>query len=358
MLNRNNTALGFLASAVLLSGSAFAFSPEFDDALPTVVITDKLEEPTNLYDPGQLSTQYLFRYTDAFNPLDYINLNGNDQNSVRFLFNEFDDASDTSANATQTLSINNTTSFATIPDASSFGGAPFLATSPAGNALDAEFRNIDFSPGVFGDDSPGTATGVVTGDDIDALGSQSRIVTLYIKSDDAPDMGLSSMLVVTKRENDPTAGDNLSGPFFSDPFSCVFSPSDLSGWTAGGIGRLDALPLNGPRSTATFSGTTFPDVAGFTNSPASPTINGGGTTAGGTMTLGMSSSLSQIGLANWALAAGSGASATTNNLYRGRATILSSNAATVTSRSRPTTSRTWSRRSRTSCRATTSACRD
>jgi hypothetical protein len=328
--NRSKLALGFLASAVLLSGSAFAAAPDYDNPLPTVIITDKIEAPTSgtfVFDPfPATTTMYLFRYTDAFSAFDYIDPGDASAASIKFLFAEFDDENDVTPNSARTLTINDTMAVTSIPsNASAFVSASFLNASPAGVADRLDFRNIDFSPGVFVNSDPGTSTGTVTGDNI-WNGPQSRVVTLFIHSDDVPGaISAADMLVITKLAG-PGEGDTLTDPAFGDPFDCFYSPADLSGWDAGALGQLLGVPFDGRRSTAPVTGTGLFDIPGFANVPAigfnNPTLSGAAT-----MSLSISSTLGQQGFANWQRQSGIGAS-DNNTLYRLRSTAMSSNAAT------------------------------
>lgn len=322
MHNRIAAVTGFLATATLLSGSAFAFAPDFEGDLPTVIITDKLATPDSALAPfdqntgnaGAASTQYLFRYSDAFALQDYVvDLQGNDFNQVKVLFNEYNDENDTTPNSVGVLTINGTGSFGDIPVVADgdWDSAPLVTARYADGGLD--FRNIDFSP-IAG---PNSAIGALTGDDI-LSGPQQRIVEMYLKGDtnDTPD--IAQFLVITTTEGT----DALTTPVISDPWSQIVAPTtNFDGWITQLLPDLQGVDL----ATGNFDN----DAAGDTAQPLSivPTPVAGSIPASSPLITVSSSATTSQGDA-LSLAGGLiGANATANKLYRLRANLYSNVAA-------------------------------
>jgi hypothetical protein len=188
---RFTSALGVLTAATLLSGSAYAFAPEFTGDLPTVVITDALTAGASNatpFDAGTPSatTVNLFRFNNAFDLLPtYIDGNGNADSTLRFTFNEFANGTgegDFSAVASQrTLAINGVESLLALPTNADFTGPNSGDLTAGGTNANASlsFRNIDLSPGTG--TGPFDTTGDVTGINI-ASGAYRRFVKLYVQS--------------------------------------------------------------------------------------------------------------------------------------------------------------------------------
>ncbi len=324
MQTRYSTALGFLAAASLLSGSAFAFAPEFVGDLPTVIITDKVSGQPNAFDPNDATTQYLFRYPDAFDLSSsaYVNPGSSATiNDVRFLFNEYadlnkDGVADSPASpelaAQHTLLINDTQAFATPGTEFPLGSTEF-ATAPQVGLLD--FRNIDFSPAATFADTTGIpfdAVGNVTGHNLTVSGSQFRVVQLYINTNfatQAPDV--ADMLVITELGTDDRLTDGVPG--LTDPFTPLEAPSFV-GWELGGTGLLATLPQPTPGGAAYVPlGPGAGTFTGYTVNPVRdlPTANTGTAdpydtipgvnriTQAGTTSLSTTSSNASVGYVRW-----------------------------------------------------------
>ncbi|MEQ8822110.1 MAG: hypothetical protein RLY93_17880 [Sumerlaeia bacterium] len=107
-------ALGAMAAASLLTGSALAVGPTFTDEIPTVVITDR--DSSGVLDVAPGSVLY-FRFEDAFAFGDYIDASdygtNNTSADILFSFAELDGAS--SVVTSPTISINGDTTVASIP---------------------------------------------------------------------------------------------------------------------------------------------------------------------------------------------------------------------------------------------------
>lgn len=235
---RFNTA-GFLAAATLLSGSAFAFAPEFTGDLPTVIITDQLAAPSSQFDlaqPGP-ATSGIFRFSGAFDLHTYIN-NGNltsgEKAVIRWAFTESKvgaPSPETAANGT--LLINDEASVTNPPTSSELATAPLLGSNATLN-----FWNKDFSGTNTALSTPPVTPFDYLSDittpthDLAASGPQERVVTIYVRGDDAA-VDFKSFSVITKIGE----GDSLSsatGPVTQpvDPFVNVLGPTnDFSGWT-------------------------------------------------------------------------------------------------------------------------------
>lgn len=354
MQTRYSTALGFLAAASLLSGSAFAFAPEFVGDLPTVIITDKVSGQPNAFDPNDATTQYLFRYPDAFDLSSsaYVNPGSSATiNDVRFLFNEYadlnkDGVADSPASpelaAQHTLLINDTQAFATPGTEFPLGSTEF-ATAPQVGLLD--FRNIDFSPAATFADTTGIpfdAVGNVTGHNLTVSGSQFRVVQLYINTNfatQAPDV--ADMLVITELGTDDRL--TVGVPGLTDPFTPIEAPSFV-GWELSGTGLLANLPQPTPGGSAyipfgpgagTFTGYSTVPVRDFptanTTTPADPydTIPGvNRVTQAGTTSLSTTSSNASIGYVRWSKVIGT-YNIAANELVRFRVTLQSADTSTT-----------------------------
>ncbi|MEO8376501.1 MAG: hypothetical protein ABI579_02435 [Candidatus Sumerlaeota bacterium] len=335
MQTRYNTALGFLAAASLLGGSAFAFAPTFVGDLPTVVITDKVSGAVlpNVYDPSNATTQYLFRYQDAFDlsSASYVSPGASATiNDVRFLFNEFRDIDKDgvpdSVNpelvANHTILIQDATGGDNVGFATS--GTPFpltaadFAAAPKVGLLD--FRNIDFSPASDYEDTSslpfdavGSSTPVHTiGSDapLTSSGSQFRVVQLYINTDfSTQGPNAKNFLVVTSVDGTDrlTSGNGSTGPVSTPK---IPSSNDFSGWVLQGSGLLGGIPTSGfaytpypttGQTPGTFTGlTSVPVLAYPTDNPGTPDkfdqLNpNGGTTASGTTSLTLNESTTAVG---------------------------------------------------------------
>jgi len=344
---RYSTALGFLAAASLLSGSAFAFAPEFVGDLPTVIITDKVSGQPNAFDPNNASTQYLFRYPDAFDLSSSAYVNPGTSatiNDVRFLFNEYrdinkDGVADNSASpelaAQHTLLINDTQAFATPGTEFPLGSAEF-ATAPQVGLLD--FRNIDFSPAATFADTTGIpfdAVGNATGHDLTVSGSQYRVVQLYINTNFATEApAIKDMLVITELGTDDRLTSGVPGQ--TDPFTPIEAPSFV-GWELGGTGLLATLPQPTPGGASYIPlGTNAGNFTGYSTSPVRdfPTANTStadpyDTIAGvnrvtqaGTTSLSTTSSNASVGYVRWSKVVGT-YNIAANELLRFRVTLQS-----------------------------------
>ncbi len=337
MQTRYSTALGFLAAASLLGGSAFAFAPTFNGDLPTVIITDKVSgaTPPNIYDPSNASTQYLFRYQDAFDlsSSSYVNPGPSATiGDVRFLFNEFrdldkdgvaDDGLTPEQAANRTLLIQDSlggdnVGFATPGTPFPLSAAEF-ATAPTVGMLD--FRNIDFSPAADYEDTTGipfdavgTSTPVHTiGSDspLTASGSQYRVVQLYINtsfSTEAP--SVRNFLVVTSVDGEDRLTSGVPGITGPPITPVVPASNDFSNWVLQGTGLLAGIPTSGfqyqpfpatGQTPGTFVGFSSVPVLAFpTDNPGSPDpfdqLNpNGGTTTAGTTALTLNESTTAVG---------------------------------------------------------------
>ena len=342
---RLSIPLGTITMAALLCTGALAFAPEFVGDLPTVNITDQVSGQPNAYDPNNASTQYLFRYPDAFDLSSnaYVDPGMSASiNDIRFLFNEYrdvnkDGVADNPVSpempGQHTLLINDTEAFATPGTEFPLGSAEFAAAPQVG-LLD--FRNIDFSPAAtFADTSgiPFDAVGNVTGHNLAVSGSQFRIVQLYINSafsTEPPDV--TNMLVVTQLDGSDRLTTGTCGPF--EPFIPV-EPATFVGWELGGTGLLANLPQPTPGGTAyipfgpgagTFTGysvTPIRDLPTANTGTADPydTIAGvNRTTLSGTTWLAITSSNSSVGYVRWSKTVTS-YSIAANQLIRFRITL-------------------------------------
>lgn len=341
------TAAGFLAAASLLSGSAFAFAPEFTGDLPTVVITDQLQAPSTQFDPGQGTTQGIFRYTSAFDIFDYIDLKGNNPANVKLLFNEFNDDISVVPNTTgKTLSINGRTAYAagsnlfptTSADFPSGSEINASATGTGDNQGFLNFQNIDFSPGVINPPHAFDYVGDVTGWDLVASGPQSRVVQLYLAGSPSTSVSAPKNFEVITKIGE---GDSLTtGAGSSNPWTSVVATSnDFSGWTGTGLGLMAIIPENGsftpikkwasagaaPGGQAYNAlGTDFTDFSGFVLNPA-VTINGAGA-PNGTTQLTVTIPGTKHGFVGWARPSQNILAA--NKIYRLRSRVASPTLAT------------------------------
>lgn len=324
MSTRFTTVAGFLAAGVLLSGSAFAFAPEFTEDLPTVIITDKLpaaqQSGLAVYDVNGLpsnSTAYVFRVSQAFDAAGYIDVNGNDFNQIKFRFTEsnYDDVNGPAAsvNAAGTLLISGETASAAVPAAGDFTTAPNINNRYTSSDAKLDFRNIDFSGSNEGVNAGFDAIGGVTGQNIDLSDPQKRWVDLYIKGNTSADIEVGGFLVITTRNGE----DGLAtSPASSNPYTVDYSADVFQGWVSGAINDLFAVPTSGTNFTAVAGGGVS---GGFTFTPSTTP-----TPAPGAATLALSSTATKVGLANWGLpAASSGITLQANRLYRLRADIYS-----------------------------------
>jgi hypothetical protein len=338
---RVRNALGILATASLLSGSAFAAAPFFEDTPPTVIISDRTLAPGEENAVGQIGVQgalapagfadydwatdpvsansaNLFRFTAAFSLLDYVMPgDGNLVSEVQWLFNEFEEGeSSPSAGSARTLTINGLLGESTLVDGDSFTlSSPFV---DAGDGI-LDFRNINLSP-----TTTTTLPYDITGLDV----PQTRVISLYVHKDgQTPDPNFASFFVVT---TDDAPGDSLSIP------TTIFDPPDFDfetfgDWESFAVSGLLGVPQGGATDNGTYAGLTpigTPGaVGGYTFTP-------GATPApGGTGALSSAGTASQVGFAGWqgGSAFNVGGNALTSEagkLYRMRASMHTSNAAT------------------------------
>lgn len=327
---------GFLATATLLSGSAFAFAPTFNGDLPTVIITDKLEYPAgaNGYDVngvGAASTQDVFRFSDAFDLGAYVTLgSGNTASTVRYLFNEFANTDPIPASpndrAVGTLLLDGNRAFATgatqIPAAADFASAPTIAS-----AASLDFRNRDFSGDDANVNSGFDAIGDVTGYNLTLSGPQERLVQLYIKADANAGIDVATFLVVTSTAGD---GDELTSAVLSDPFVKIYpaSGSGLVGWATGAQGQFYLLPTPGDSYDIRGTAGAIGGYSYTTTPTQTVAFNSATRTAAGTTQLTLSGTSAQLGYATLSLPFGeSTISLAADKLYRLRANIYSPNTA-------------------------------
>jgi hypothetical protein len=291
---RLSTVAGFLTAATLLSGSAFAFAPEFTGDIPTVIITDRITDSvlTDLFDAPagaagiapRASSAFLFRYDNALDVTGIVDVkDAGSLANVKVVFTEFTDESDLTPNTVKTLSINGKVAVDDFPlVAADFDSS--VAFDLSDPLLD--FRNIDFSPGTgLG---PFDNIGDVTGDDILATWPQSRIVTMHLGSDNFTDRGsasdLSFMVVTDLDDNDRLTNPELteiwevltaSGGANDGNFDgYTVTPNTLipvvnpnGAWTAGGSYNITASNLNGMAVTPSVTltdGVASPITAGAT----------------------------------------------------------------------------------------------
>lgn len=289
MRNSLKTTAGFLAAATLLGGSAFAFAPEFDGDLPTVIITDRGDTPGSDFDPEA----YNFRFSDAFNLLDYIDLRGNQESDLKYLFNEFyfdgvDISSVPNHRDDGVLTINTNRSFYTggdiVPAPEDFSSAaPVLRPEDETGLL--TFRNRDFSGDDPNQNTDWDNIGNVTGYDIDASGPQQRVVSLYLKGEPNEGIDVGSFLVITARDSD-YGWDQITDPLdvVTDPFDgneVAEWDDDFGGWNAAfiesPISPLDRL-AEGSEDTRVFhptAGTLSPTNVSFGFSTTGGNVSAG-----------------------------------------------------------------------------------
>jgi len=340
--SRFSTVAGILAAASLLSGSAFAFAPEFTGDLPTVIITDRISEgavsppqvaPFDAPDGGsgiafRPSSAFLFRYDDAVDLTPLIQLNdANSINDVQVVFNEFDAAGDLTPNSTTTLQINGNNALTSIPSKADFSGA---------NAFTAgllSFRNIDFSDPanqIVAGEEKYDEIGDLTGQDLSLSPSQSRIVSLYIDTVASTQGGgdATSFEVITTLDG----GDRLSQPTFTDPFvpPVYDTDSETFGdwWVAQADNRILGIESDGPDDEGD-NDQESPNLDGFTIDPNVTKAIGTPLPAGRTNPLSIESSAAQLGLMGFGLAndggdPNDGIDLDANKLYRLRVNWQSS----------------------------------
>jgi hypothetical protein len=317
VIQRFKAVAGFLAAASLLSGSAFAFAPEFDSDLPTVIITDSLTTGTagSAYDnngAAAATTEHVYRFTKAIDLLDYMDLLGNDPNNTKLLFNEFDDFSDTTPNTQHTLMINGLTAFATgVNDHPTEADVTASGIALTARYVDGglDFRNIDFSGSNEAVNAGFNNIGDVTGHDILAS-DQQRVVHLYVRGDTDSTLAHKDFLVITSH----TGLDSLGSPVITSVFEApIFEQDLLDGWTGGATGDFFLVPS---------SGTTYDIIgsaaatSGFTLTPStSPT-------GASQQTVGIAATDAQTGFARWSKIVGN---MSANELYRLRANVYSPN---------------------------------
>lgn len=357
---RYSTVAGFLATASLLSGSAFAYAPEFIGDLPTIYITDRTSDVSPSAAPfdtpngpfGSGPSAYLFRYDNAISAAELgaiVDLNDSTNLAdVEFMFTE-------SANVVPvpvvpnlasagTLEINGVTSFGNIPASGDFTSAP---SGKKGQLGTLSFRNIDFSPrGVgAGDGGPFDGVGVVTGNDIKVSLVQERIVTIYINDDDATATNpgartAESFVVVTQVTNG--LGDRSTTPATTDPFaSAVNFPGNFNSWVVSDTSRVfPRWPASGTTALGQANSTlvSAANTSGFTRTPAGPAPGaenpagsgffGVGTTAvtGSPTSLVVGSNAAQVGYTGWQLPRTLGPSLQANKIYRLRTRLSSASA--------------------------------
>lgn len=255
------TATGFLAAATLLGGSAFAFAPEFVEDLPTVIITERLENPDDSFDVA--SDAFVFRYSDAFELLPLIDPRGNTESELKYLFNEFEFANpiplepivNAPGSPATAITINGNNAFATpgneFPDAADFASAPNVVT---GGDSFLTFRNRDFSGEDPNQNTGWSPVGQYSGWNLETDGPQKRVISLYVKGDTNDDYTLSdnSFVVITAlTDGEQYFWDDLSGsvftdPVFTDPFEEELAyDDDFGGWLYSPITQFSILDLGG-----------------------------------------------------------------------------------------------------------------
>lgn len=281
MKTRLSTVAGFLTAATLLSGSAFAFAPEFTGDIPTVIITDRITDSvlTDLFDAPagaagiapRASSAFLFRYDNALDVTGIVDVkDAGSLANVKVVFTEFTDESDLTPNTVKTLSINGKVAVDDFPlVAADFDSS--VAFDLSDPLLD--FRNIDFSPGTgLG---PFDNIGDVTGDDILATWPQSRIVTMHLGSDNFTDRGSASdlsFMVVTDLDDN----DRVTDAVATDPWVSIAT----AGGDHGGnfdeyvIGPNGLIPGVNPNGAWDINNTVYNIVAGnFNGMSTTPSVS-------------------------------------------------------------------------------------
>ncbi|MCC5877116.1 MAG: hypothetical protein JJU11_12925 [Candidatus Sumerlaeia bacterium] len=331
------TATGFLAAATLLGGSAFAFAPEFVEDLPTVIITERLENPDDSFDVA--SDAFVFRYSDAFELLPLLDPRGNTESELKYLFNEFEFANpiplEPIVNAPGTpataIMINGNNAFATpgneFPEAADFASAPNVVTG--GNSF-LTFRNRDFSGENETQNTGWSSVGQNSGWNLETDGPQKRVISLYVKGDTNDDYTMSDntfVVITALTDGEQYFWDDLSGSVFTDPvFTDPFEEElvyddDFGGWIYFPITQFSILDLGGDTRVQT------PQPAYNAANASLGHANTGGTANAGvdTMILNVNG---QAGGAQALLALGvGGVDLEADKLYRMRATWSTPNAA-------------------------------
>lgn len=294
--------LPFLAAACLIGGSASAECPQFNSALPTVIVTDVT--PAGAPD----ITANFFVYTNAFDLVDYIDFGSTGLTDSRFAFNEFTVGSSTpSTGSNRIYSINGDLGDAAVPTTAA---AVDTASNTSGGSVATEgvltFRNVKLSP-VGGEPFATPAPADVT-----APGN-TRNITLYLIAPSSSatcflnaNIDVASFQVITE-VGSAGSPDRLTGS------SCSFTPFQTyatfaPGWSYGSLG----------------GGTVSLTPAGTLTTPA--TVPGySGDAPAGTTAIGFTASVASTGPSTWRHNLGTALSADT--LYRVRST-WSSNVAT------------------------------
>lgn len=186
-----------VCSACLLAGTAMAqtYAPEFTGDIPSVIISDRTGDTSgDVYDApngGWNGTErplsaFLFRFDDVIDASTIVDVkDAGSLSDVKVLFTEYSDETDLTPNTEKTISINGKIAVDDVPiDTEDFTGSAAFDLSDS--YLD--FRNIDFSPS---GDGPFDPVGE-SGDDITSSGSQSRVVTLHLGSDNFTQRGSGS----------------------------------------------------------------------------------------------------------------------------------------------------------------------
>jgi hypothetical protein len=294
--------LGVFAASMLAAGAS-AECPEFSGSIPTVVITDRLADPSTDFDGanGTSATSNVFRFSDAFILADFIDEGDIAVGDIRYLWNEFaydtgssDYATTPSTGSARAISINGNLAFATVP---TYGDITTVGNTLSDtDALD--FRNVALSAATP-EDGPFSAPTT------SSLGLEgSKRLTLYIAGvavdcDGTTDLATFDVFTVTD-----------GGDRFSD--SNVFTPYTSYGTT----------PANA-NTFASWTFVTFDDA----NVSRTPSVANGGTAPGGTTAVGFSTTGAYAGGALAAWFKGTAVATTADSVYRSVATVTSTAAA-------------------------------
>lgn len=253
--------LGCVAAAALIGGNAVAECAEFDGAIPTTIVTQYTTVPGDYDHPIDAMTEnYLFRFSDPFTLMDYINPGTENASDLRFLFTESDPLTPgtplTGAISTtgKTLTINGNAGEDTVPTI-----AEILANGESVMTGVEVIRNEGLSPSSLEDDEHTTAPSA--GDLADA---GERIVTIYIAGTQAECDGttplvndFTSFTVITT----DLGADGLSGGFTFTPIESYGTgqPNDFEGWVRTGAGGSYSPS---PATTPAPAGTTSLSLTG------------------------------------------------------------------------------------------------
>jgi hypothetical protein len=297
--------LGVFAASIL-AASASAECPEFSGPIPTVVITDRLLDPSTDFDGanGPSVTSNVFRFSDAFILADFIDEGDIAVGDIRYLWNEFaydtgtsDYATAPSTGAARAISINGNLAFETVPT--------YLDITTLGQTLsdtDAlDFRNVAISPAT-------PADGPFSAPPPSLLGLEgSKRLTLYIAGvavdcDGTTDLATFDVFTVTD------GSDRLSD-------TNIFTPYVSYGTT--------------PPNASTFANWTFATTDNA-NVSRTPSVPNGGTAPGGTTAVSISTTVAYAGGALAAWFKGTAVPTTPDTVYRAVATVSSTAAANST----------------------------